>query len=67
MKFESPRGPIAIDPKTRDIIENIYVRRVASHGGTAKMPEIQTSSQWFAIRPKNDRTESDAYRMLRTN
>ncbi len=42
MKFESPRGPIAIDPKTRDIIENIYVRRVASQGGTVKMSEIQT-------------------------
>ena len=42
MKFESPRGPIAIDPKTRDIIENIYVRRVASQGGAVKMTEIQT-------------------------
>jgi hypothetical protein len=27
MKFESPRGPIQIDPQTRDIIENIYIRR----------------------------------------
>ena len=28
MSFESPRGPIAIDPETRDITESIYIRRV---------------------------------------
>ncbi len=28
MAWESPRGPISIDPETRDIIQNIYVRRV---------------------------------------
>jgi branched-chain amino acid transport system substrate-binding protein len=28
MAFESPRGPISIDPDTRDIIQNIYVREV---------------------------------------
>ncbi|HVO89459.1 MAG TPA: ABC transporter substrate-binding protein [Casimicrobiaceae bacterium] len=27
-KIESPRGPIAIDPQTRDIVQTIYVRRV---------------------------------------
>jgi branched-chain amino acid transport system substrate-binding protein len=42
MKLESPRGPVVIDPKTRDIVENIYVRRVASQGGTTRMTEIQT-------------------------
>jgi branched-chain amino acid transport system substrate-binding protein len=26
-KIDSPRGPIQIDPQTRDIIENIYIRR----------------------------------------
>jgi branched-chain amino acid transport system substrate-binding protein len=41
LKLESPRGPIAIDPKTRDIVENIYVRRVSSHGGSAQMREIE--------------------------
>src|SRR5919204_987483 len=25
---DSPRGPIAIDPATRDIIQNVYIRRV---------------------------------------
>jgi len=28
MAWESPRGPISIDPETRDIIQNIYVREV---------------------------------------
>ncbi len=33
MKWESPRGPISIDPETRDIIQNIYVRKVERVGG----------------------------------
>jgi branched-chain amino acid transport system substrate-binding protein len=28
MAWESPRGPISIDPETRDIIQNIYIREV---------------------------------------
>jgi branched-chain amino acid transport system substrate-binding protein len=28
MAWESPRGPISIDPRTRDIVQNIYVRKV---------------------------------------
>ncbi|MGB7617617.1 MAG: ABC transporter substrate-binding protein, partial [Pseudolabrys sp.] len=28
MRWESPRGPISIDPETRDIIQNIYIRNV---------------------------------------
>lgn len=26
-KLDSPRGPIMIDPETRDIVENVYIRR----------------------------------------
>ncbi|MEO7031997.1 MAG: ABC transporter substrate-binding protein [Herbaspirillum sp.] len=33
MKFESPRGPIMIDPETRDIIQNVYVRKVEKVNG----------------------------------
>ena len=33
MKWESPRGPIAIDPETRDIIQTVYIRRVDKVGG----------------------------------
>src|SRR5216683_1454934 len=28
----SPRGPIMIDPETRDIVQNIYIRRVEKEG-----------------------------------
>ncbi len=33
LRFESPRGPIEIDPKTRDIIQTIYIRRVEKVNG----------------------------------
>jgi branched-chain amino acid transport system substrate-binding protein len=33
MSWESPRGPITIDPETRDIIQNIYIRKVEKVGG----------------------------------
>ncbi|PKU24165.1 ABC transporter substrate-binding protein [Telmatospirillum siberiense] len=33
MKFTSPRGPIAIDPDTRDIVQTVYIRRVENIGG----------------------------------
>jgi branched-chain amino acid transport system substrate-binding protein len=33
MAWESPRGPISIDPDTRDIVQNIYIRRVERVGG----------------------------------
>ena len=32
MKLASPRGPIAIDPETRDIVQTVYVRRVQKVG-----------------------------------
>lgn len=32
MKWESPRGPVAIDPETRDIIQTVYIRRVEKVG-----------------------------------
>jgi branched-chain amino acid transport system substrate-binding protein len=28
MKINSPRGPVMIDPETRDVVQNMYVRRV---------------------------------------
>ena len=33
MAWESPRGPISIDPQTRDIVQNIYIRRVEKVNG----------------------------------
>ena len=32
MAWESPRGPISIDPDTRDIIQTVYIRRVEKVG-----------------------------------
>ena len=33
MSWESPRGPIMIDPETRDIVETVYIRKVEKVGG----------------------------------
>jgi branched-chain amino acid transport system substrate-binding protein len=33
MSWESPRGPMLIDPETRDVISNIYMRRVEKVNG----------------------------------
>ena len=32
LKLMSPRGPIAIDPATRDIVQTVYIRRVEKRG-----------------------------------
>jgi branched-chain amino acid transport system substrate-binding protein len=32
MAWESPRGPISIDPETRDIVQTVYIRRVEKAG-----------------------------------
>jgi branched-chain amino acid transport system substrate-binding protein len=33
MSWESPRGPISIDPETRDIIQTVYIRKVEKQNG----------------------------------
>ncbi|TAK83659.1 MAG: ABC transporter substrate-binding protein [Betaproteobacteria bacterium] len=40
MKWESPRGPVSIDPETRDIIQTVYIQRVEKVGGELKNVEI---------------------------
>ncbi|MFZ0844697.1 MAG: ABC transporter substrate-binding protein, partial [Pseudolabrys sp.] len=40
MKWESPRGPMSIDPETRDVIETIYINRVTKVGGVLGNVEI---------------------------
>jgi branched-chain amino acid transport system substrate-binding protein len=42
MAWESPRGPISIDPDTRDIIQNIYLRRVEKVDGELYNVEFET-------------------------
>jgi branched-chain amino acid transport system substrate-binding protein len=41
----SPRGPIAIDPATRDIIQNEYMREVKKVGGVLANVEFETFEQ----------------------
>ncbi len=38
----SPRGPISIDPETRDIVQNEYLREVRRVGGNVVNVEIET-------------------------
>ena len=38
----SPRGPISIDPETRDIIQNEYIREVRREGGILANVELET-------------------------
>jgi branched-chain amino acid transport system substrate-binding protein len=32
LAWESPRGPVSIDPETRDIVQSVYIRRVEKVG-----------------------------------
>ena len=40
MKWVSPRGPISIDPETRDIVQNIYIRKVEKVNGKLQNVEF---------------------------
>jgi len=40
LAWESPRGPISIDPETRDIVQNVYIRKVAKVDGKLINVEI---------------------------
>jgi branched-chain amino acid transport system substrate-binding protein len=42
LQWESPRGPISIDPETRDIIQNVYIRRVGKVDGELYNIELAT-------------------------
>jgi branched-chain amino acid transport system substrate-binding protein len=40
--WTSPRGPVSIDPQTRDIVQNVYVRRVEKVDGELYNVEFST-------------------------
>ena len=43
LKWESPRGPVSIDPNTRHITQNVYLRVVEKGaGGLLINKEVQT-------------------------
>ncbi len=54
-KFESPRGPVQIDPVERDVIQNIYIRRVEKKDGKLVNVDIETipmvKDQWKIDNP----------------
>jgi len=56
MKWESPRGPMSIDPETRDIIQTVYIRRVEKVGGqlvNVEFDKIENVKDPFKARMKN--------------
>jgi len=52
---DSPRGPIMIDPETRDIVQNVYIRRVEKQDGKLVNVEIATipmvKDPWKQLNP----------------
>ena len=40
-KYNSPRGPISIDPETRDIVQTVYLRKVEKVNGELRSVELQ--------------------------
>jgi branched-chain amino acid transport system substrate-binding protein len=44
----SPRGPISIDPATRDIVQNMYLREVRKVGG--QLMSVETETVGYAVK-----------------
>ncbi|MGQ9367874.1 ABC transporter substrate-binding protein [Azospirillum sp. ST 5-10] len=42
MSWTSPRGPVTIDPETRDIVQNVYIRKVERVDGELHNVEFAT-------------------------
>jgi branched-chain amino acid transport system substrate-binding protein len=42
LKWESPRGPVRIDSKTRHIVQNVYLRKVEKIGALLVNKEVQS-------------------------
>ena len=42
MAWESPRGPMSIDAQTRDVVNNIYIRKVEKINGQLYNAEFAT-------------------------
>jgi branched-chain amino acid transport system substrate-binding protein len=53
---DSPRGPMRIDPETRDVIQNIYIRRVQQVDGELRNVEFATipdvKDPWKELHPE---------------
>ena len=42
MAWQSPRGPVSIDPETRELIQNVYIREVVKENGVLYNKVIYT-------------------------
>jgi branched-chain amino acid transport system substrate-binding protein len=42
LAWESPRGPVLLDPQTRDMVQNVYLRKVERKDGELYNIEFQT-------------------------
>ncbi len=42
LSWTSPRGPVSIDPQTRDIVQNVYMRKVERKDGELYNVEFAT-------------------------
>ncbi|MGL5735981.1 MAG: ABC transporter substrate-binding protein [Beijerinckiaceae bacterium] len=45
LSWASPRGPVTVDPETRELIQNIYIRRVERINGELWNTEFETVPQ----------------------
>jgi branched-chain amino acid transport system substrate-binding protein len=56
MAWESPRGPMSIDPETRDVVQTVYIRRVEKVAGQLVNVEFDkidnVKDPWKARQPK---------------
>ena len=56
-KWESPRGPVSIDPETRDIVQTIYMRRVEKIGdqfGNVEFDKLENVKDPVKLKLKAD-------------
>jgi branched-chain amino acid transport system substrate-binding protein len=56
MGWESPRGPMSIDPETRDVVQTVYIRRVEKIDGqliNVEFDKIDNVKDPFKARMKN--------------
>jgi branched-chain amino acid transport system substrate-binding protein len=56
LTWESPRGPMSIDPETRDVVQTVYIRRVEKVGGqivNVEFDKIENVKDPFKAAMKN--------------
>ena len=54
-KWQSPRGELSIDPKTREVVNNVYIRRVVKENGVMYNKEFDViknvKEPWHELNP----------------